>query len=346
MIGTLDRYRELEDRIKKNDLDGLLARWEFGKKLLEERGEAGRLPNGRLEELHNALCISRSEISHRMRFAKRYPSEADAKAALEEHESWFGICQIGLYAPDAEDLAERGALDLADLAGLSEAERKMVVGEAWRFYDIYCHDEAHDKDPILGIDGEQPAVARTLVTINPGGIRWLTHRAIGQWRKLQVWKPSDPDQKYPDQKLSDLERKNVEELNRVEVVFARQRLTAEQFRRWLRPSPYSWTPKPPKPRVEVEAATELAQEAATDNDVPVRQPVAPITPLDSYKALAQRFIRQTRTLLTEPHGLLEERVMLDAEQSAGLRALVRSVRQALDEFEENVANVSLTSVAS
>jgi hypothetical protein len=96
MGGTLKIYEGLERRIKKNDLDGLLARWEFGKKLLDERGAAGRLPNGRREELSALLDISATEIDNRMQFAEQYESKKEVEQALKYHGSWRAIAQWGL----------------------------------------------------------------------------------------------------------------------------------------------------------------------------------------------------------------------------------------------------------
>jgi hypothetical protein len=95
---TTDIYQQLDACIKENDLGAMLARWECGKHLLAERGEAGRLPNGRLEELSNALDVSRSELNNRMRFAIHTLSEADVQTALTVYGSWFAICRDSLKA--------------------------------------------------------------------------------------------------------------------------------------------------------------------------------------------------------------------------------------------------------
>jgi hypothetical protein len=100
---TTAEYQELESRIKKNDLEALLCRWEVGKQLNAERGDAGRLPNGRLEELSNALDVSRSELNNRMRFARTYESEADVQEVLRNHGSWYAICRDLLKARLTDD---------------------------------------------------------------------------------------------------------------------------------------------------------------------------------------------------------------------------------------------------
>jgi hypothetical protein len=60
-VSTLDElsaYTLLEERIRQGDLDALQARWEFGRKLLEERSGRQRLPTCRAESIANALALS------------------------------------------------------------------------------------------------------------------------------------------------------------------------------------------------------------------------------------------------------------------------------------------------
>jgi len=115
MSTTAERYAELEARIQKSDTDALLARLAFGLDLLAERGDAGRLPNGRIEELLHA-CNSRStldafrlEVWRRMHFAERYPTEELALAALDTFGSWHRICDhgFGVAEPEAENTNDK-----------------------------------------------------------------------------------------------------------------------------------------------------------------------------------------------------------------------------------------------
>ena len=46
MSTTMKQYQQLEARIRKSDLDAQETRWEFGRKLLGERGDKKRLPDG------------------------------------------------------------------------------------------------------------------------------------------------------------------------------------------------------------------------------------------------------------------------------------------------------------
>jgi len=102
-MSNAEAYQQLETRIRKNDLDALMARRECGRQLLAERGEAGRLPNGRLEELSNALDVSRSELNNRMRFAASHLTDEDVQMALKVHKSWFVICRDSLKARLTDD---------------------------------------------------------------------------------------------------------------------------------------------------------------------------------------------------------------------------------------------------
>ena len=96
IISTLQTYRDLEQRIRSTDLDALLARWEFGRALLVERGGNRRLPNGKLEELASALAISRSEIKNRMQFAQQYADEGQLANVVSQFGSWHEIVRLGL----------------------------------------------------------------------------------------------------------------------------------------------------------------------------------------------------------------------------------------------------------
>ena len=105
------QYKSLEQRITKGDLDALLARWEFGRKLLAERGDAKRMADGRVEELHRDCNMRvtvtgyRMELSRRMRFAEQYPTAVNVRAAFKEFGTWHAICARGMgkrgATPDA-----------------------------------------------------------------------------------------------------------------------------------------------------------------------------------------------------------------------------------------------------
>src|SRR6266700_2942406 len=101
MSTTTKQYERLEVRIRKGDLDALLARWVFGRKLLAVRGEAPQLPHGFAAKLHEnldtgvQLAAYQKELSRRMLFAEQYPSETKVRAALKEFGSWSAICAHG-----------------------------------------------------------------------------------------------------------------------------------------------------------------------------------------------------------------------------------------------------------
>jgi hypothetical protein len=59
-----------------------------------------------------------------------------------------------------------------------------------------------------------------------------------------------------------------------------------------------------------------------------------VSPFEAYAERTQRFIAETHALLTEPHGLLSERVTLTHWQRQRLVKLITDARQALDELEE------------
>jgi hypothetical protein len=107
-------YREIERRIaaaratkEKAWREELTARWEFGRLVAAEaEANGGRLPHGRLDEIADALEMSRTEVGNRRRFAERYPTDADLANALASFESWRQVlCSLG--PPPDEGSASR-----------------------------------------------------------------------------------------------------------------------------------------------------------------------------------------------------------------------------------------------
>ena len=122
----LAEYVRLQDAITRHDRlsrkhveAAVVARWEFGMALLDERRERKQLPHGRLGEVAKATGVSRSEIGHRMRLALRYPSLDEVATAVETFGTWTGVRASLRVAPDP------GWLDAAD----EQAEEQDVIAE-------------------------------------------------------------------------------------------------------------------------------------------------------------------------------------------------------------------------
>src|SRR2546428_7747497 len=90
-MSNIEQYRKLEDRIKRGDVDALIARWQFGRKLLAEQD--GDL---RIGELSNAIRISEPELYNRRQFAREFATEAKVREAYASYHSWYQICKSGL----------------------------------------------------------------------------------------------------------------------------------------------------------------------------------------------------------------------------------------------------------
>lgn len=130
----LAAYKRLGDRIRKGDLDALLGRWQGGRMVREERGDRGRLPNGRLEQIANALAVSPAELKNWMQFAAEYTTEDDVKAAFKEYGSWSAICARGL--------GSRGTA-----RGAEAPERSVPVPELMAIADLRPHPHNYRKHP-------------------------------------------------------------------------------------------------------------------------------------------------------------------------------------------------------
>lgn len=154
---ALQSYRDLEQRIQKNDLDALLARWEFGKKLVAEQvgpNALGRIEWGqRLASLSDQLKISRQEISNRMQLAEEYDKDG-LSGALDRFGSWFGICKNGL--------GSRGAVEpppLGSKEGERSADGAFLDAETW---DAPQADEPSDDTEPQQRDPKPPS-AKSLI---------------------------------------------------------------------------------------------------------------------------------------------------------------------------------------
>jgi hypothetical protein len=97
------RYLRLERHIAASDTGGIIERWRFGRRLLED-GEAttlnGNLRNGVRERLladSAALgyAVSKSEFGYRMQCARAYATEAELSTALGQFPNWWQLIQAG-----------------------------------------------------------------------------------------------------------------------------------------------------------------------------------------------------------------------------------------------------------
>jgi len=100
---TTKVYVDLEAKITRANDDGIRARWQFGRELLKERGTSKQLPKGRIAQVCVATGRGRTEILFRVKFAERYPTEAEVSNAIGHFGSWYGICKKGLYEKRATE---------------------------------------------------------------------------------------------------------------------------------------------------------------------------------------------------------------------------------------------------
>lgn len=68
--------RQIEARIKKINVEHLVANWEFGHALIQRRVR-GRLPKGLRAEISEQFVMESSEITWRMRLADTYATREE-----------------------------------------------------------------------------------------------------------------------------------------------------------------------------------------------------------------------------------------------------------------------------
>ena len=115
------RYLRLEKYIAASDTGGILERWRYGRRLLEDdtaTTPAGNLRHGVLDRLTtNASArgfkLSEREIRYRLQCARTYGTEAEIGTASADFGDWTSLREAGFPAvevpPDAEPCDPRDA---------------------------------------------------------------------------------------------------------------------------------------------------------------------------------------------------------------------------------------------
>lgn len=91
LVETKTGYVELDALVDAAEGDGIRARWEFGKAVLQERGESRLLPRGRTAEIAEMIGKAMSEVQARTNFAEEFPTEEKLSHAVREFGSWYAI---------------------------------------------------------------------------------------------------------------------------------------------------------------------------------------------------------------------------------------------------------------
>jgi hypothetical protein len=69
----VDALRGLDKVIRDDDADATRQRWQYGRPMLDSRGDRQRLPKGALDAPCTATGNSRRELQYRMAFADQAP---------------------------------------------------------------------------------------------------------------------------------------------------------------------------------------------------------------------------------------------------------------------------------
>lgn len=108
------RYLRLEKNISASDRGGVLERWSYGRRLIEDdtaTTPAGNLKHGVLGRLINHAAargykIGEQEIQRRMRAARTYETEAQIREVLTDFATWDELARAGFPPVEAPAGAE------------------------------------------------------------------------------------------------------------------------------------------------------------------------------------------------------------------------------------------------
>jgi hypothetical protein len=91
----LRALKALEEKVAANENDGIIARWEFGKKILALR-EGKKLPRGMLPALSTKTGVGQREIQRRVRLASHFSDKAQLCHAVSQFPTWHQMVAKGL----------------------------------------------------------------------------------------------------------------------------------------------------------------------------------------------------------------------------------------------------------
>jgi hypothetical protein len=94
-LAWAEELKRLEREIHKCEGDGLRLRWQSGHEMLRLRG-GKRLPNGYLCTLEKFFKVHRSDLTARMKFAEKFPTEAEFTNVIGKFRTWYDIKQKAL----------------------------------------------------------------------------------------------------------------------------------------------------------------------------------------------------------------------------------------------------------
>lgn len=134
-------YVQLDAAVDGAERDGIVARWEFGLLMLQERDANGgkQLPTGRLGELSNATGKTGRELQYRAKFAELYTSEEEVRNAFRTFGSWYEIVKRGLpqeVGAAKRDSSEHETCTVDDLCALIRAGKTfgtIYADPPWRY---------------------------------------------------------------------------------------------------------------------------------------------------------------------------------------------------------------------
>jgi hypothetical protein len=141
------RYLRQEKYIRASDTGGILERWKFGRRLLEDdtaTTPAGNLKHGVLDRLithasARGYKIGEQEIQRRLRAARTYETEAQIRELLTDFETWDELARAGFppvekpadaerYDPrDADEIARDTARALSRGRAAADGEEQLAL---------------------------------------------------------------------------------------------------------------------------------------------------------------------------------------------------------------------------
>lgn len=104
----------IQKRISENESKSILDRWEFGKRLLQLKGDGKQLPPGLRAEITDKYKLEASEITRRMQLAEKFEAEKQVMDACTSCDgSWRRLIREVLPKTPRKEKVKRSWKDHA-----------------------------------------------------------------------------------------------------------------------------------------------------------------------------------------------------------------------------------------
>lgn len=128
---TKSPFLKLDRKIAADERGGIMHRWNYGRELLQIKGDRKQLPQGMIGDLVAAaeragLKLSEREIRYRIKCAEVYVSARQVGTAVQEFGSWTALREAGFPEMPVDEVDDLDPEEIS-IAGPDEWEQLSLI---------------------------------------------------------------------------------------------------------------------------------------------------------------------------------------------------------------------------